>query len=502
MSRLALKILAAACALLVLAAVAWIGVQWWDSRLPSTYDAMEYARADYGGGPVPVAGADVHSAMPGMPMGGGHAMSVANLTGPDGTPDEQFTLTARSATVRLPSGRTVDALTFNGSVPGPELRVREGDLVEVILLNRDISSGVSIHWHGIDVPNGEDGVAGVTQDAVAPGGRHVYRFRPDRAGTFWYHAHQASSSEVRRGLFGVIVVEPRAGEGEAALDLALASHELSGSPTLRGSDVVVRRSANAGESVRLRLVNTDNTPQRFSVDGTAFRVLAIDGNELNRPSTIVHRTLRLAAGGRYDVGFTMPATPVRLGVIDTSAALVLSANGVADVSAGPPGPDFDPIAYGSPLPEPFDLDSHFDRRFRFSIGRKPGFLDGRPGMQWTINGGVYPRVPMFVVRFGDLVEMTIENHTKSVHPMHLHGHWMLVLSRDGVAPSGSPWWTDTLDVEPGERYVLGFRADNPGLWMDHCHNLSHASAGLTMHLAYAGVTTPYRIGGSVHNHPE
>jgi FtsP/CotA-like multicopper oxidase with cupredoxin domain len=435
-------------------------------------------------------------------MGVGHSMSVANLTGPDGAPDERFTLTARSASIRLPSGRTVHALTFNGSVPGPELRVRAGELVEVTLLNRDIGSGVSIHWHGVDVPNGEDGVAGVTQDAVAPGGRHVYRFRPGRAGTFWYHAHQVSASEVRRGLFGVLVVEPRARSRDGALDLALPSHELAGAPTLRGSDLVIRRPAKAGTPVRLRLVNTDNTPRRFSVDGADFRVLAIDGNELNRPTLIAHRTLRLAAGGRYDVGFTMPATPVRVGVVATSAAVVLSGSGAADMSAGPPGPNFDPIAYGSPLPEPFDLHSHFDRRFRLSIGRKPGFLDGRPGMQWTINGGIYPRVPMFMVRFGDLVEMTLENHTKSVHPMHLHGHRMLVLSRDGVATSGSPWWTDTLDVEPGERYVLGFRADNPGIWMDHCHNLSHASAGLTMHLAYAAVTTPYRIGGSVRNQPE
>src|SRR4051812_43725747 len=194
MRRLALKILAGACGLLVLAAVGWVGVQWWDSRLPSTYDAMQFARTDYGGGPVPVAGADVHGAMPGMPMGRGQSMSVANLTGPEGAPDERFTLTARAAAIHLPSGRTVDALTFNGSVPGPELRVREGDLVEITLLNRDVDSGVSIHWHGVDVPNGEDGVAGVTQDAVAPGGRHVYRFRPVRAGTFWYHAHQVSAS--------------------------------------------------------------------------------------------------------------------------------------------------------------------------------------------------------------------------------------------------------------------------------------------------------------------
>jgi FtsP/CotA-like multicopper oxidase with cupredoxin domain len=86
--------------------------------------------------------------------------------------------------------------------------------------------------------------------------------------------------------------------------------------------------------------------------------------------------------------------------------------------------------------------------------------------------------------------------------MHLHGHRMLVLDRDGVRPSGSPWWTDTLDVDPGQRYDVAFLADNPGLWMDHCHNLRHAADGLVMHLMYEGVTTPYDVGGTAHNHPE
>ena len=136
------------------------------------------------------------------------------------------------------------------------------------------------------------------------------------------------------------------------------------------------------------------------------------------------------------------------------------------------------------------------------IGRKPGFLDGRPGFQWTLNGGIYPDVPMFVVERGDLVRMTIENTTSRVHPMHLHGHHMLVLSRNGRPVTGSPWWTDTLDVGSDDRYVVAFRANNPGLWMDHCHNLTHAAAGLTMHLAYVGVATPFLVGGDAHNDPE
>ena len=498
MRRQLLRVLGLAGGVLVVAFAVLVANMWWDSRLPSTYSAMEMGHPDFGGGPVPA----------GYPADGGHpdpdvGTSLASLTAPAGPPDARFTLTARSAAVQLPSGRTVKALTFDGTVPGPELRVREGDLVEVTLVNEDIAGGVSIHWHGVDVPNAEDGVAGVTQDAVPVGGRHVYRFRPDRAGTFWYHTHQVSSKEVRRGLFGVLVVEPREPAPDGTLDLALASHDVGGQATLAGSDRLEHRAVRPGTRVRLRIVNTDNTPRRYAVDGTDFRVLAIDGSDLNGPTPLPSTVgLELAAGGRYDVGFTMPSSPVRLSLESTKAALVLSPDGTGDVAPAKRGPDFDPLTYGTPAATPFGNGSHFDRRFTFSIGRKPGFYDGRPGLQWTIDGGIFPDVPMFVVEEGDLVEVTIENHTSSVHPMHLHGHRMLVLSRDGVAPIGSPWWTDTLDVDPGQRFELAFRADNPGVWMDHCHNLRHASEGLTMHLAYAGVTTPYRVGGTAHNHPE
>ena len=100
-----------------------------------------------------------------------HETSVTDLHGPAGVPTRRFTLTAEHAEVRLASGRTVDALTFNGTVPGPELRVHQGDLVEVTLRNKDVKDGVTIHWHGVDLPNAEDGVAGVTQNAVPPGRR-------------------------------------------------------------------------------------------------------------------------------------------------------------------------------------------------------------------------------------------------------------------------------------------------------------------------------------------
>src|SRR5919202_2372394 len=163
---------------------------------------MDYGRLDFGGG------AHVHAmgAMSSMPSTAGHRMSVAALRGPRGKPDVRFHLVAMKGDVRLASGRIVHGLAFNGRSPGPELRVRQGDLVEVVLENADVEGGVTIHWHGVDVPNAEDGVAGVTQDAVPVGGAHTYRFVADQVGTFWYHSHQVSHVQVQRGLFGALVI--------------------------------------------------------------------------------------------------------------------------------------------------------------------------------------------------------------------------------------------------------------------------------------------------------
>jgi FtsP/CotA-like multicopper oxidase with cupredoxin domain len=98
--------------------------------------------------------------------------------------------------------------------------------------------------------------------------------------------------------------------------------------------------------------------------------------------------------------------------------------------------------------------------------------------------------------------MTIRNTSGQVHPMHLHGHHVVVLSRNGVAATGSPWWTDSLNVEDDETYEVAFVADNPGIWMDHCHNLPHAAQGLITHLMYSGVTTKFHLGGPTSNQPE
>ena len=232
------------------------------------------------------------------------------------------------------------------------------------------------------------------------------------------------------------------------LDIPVVFHTIDGIPIINRTDGVERWQVPPGTDVRLRLVNTDNAPHSFDIGGTPFRVLAIDGTDLHGPTPISGRKLVLAAGGRYDLGFRMPVQPVRLAVEENAVGLVLSRDGAGDPPAPAPGPAFDPGAYGTPAATPFDATSRFDREFTLKVTRKPGFFDGQPGLQWAINGGIFPRVPMFMVERGDLVKVTIVNGSRGVHPMHLHGHHMLVLSHDGKPVTGSPWWSDTLNVEP------------------------------------------------------
>jgi FtsP/CotA-like multicopper oxidase with cupredoxin domain len=146
--------------------------------------------------------------------------------------------------------------------------------------------------------------------------------------------------------------------------------------------------------------------------------------------------------------------------------------------------------------------ARFDRRFDVDIGRRLGFFAGgyRLGWQWTINGKTYPRMPMFMVARGDRVELSFSNHSGTVHPMHLHGHHMLVFAHDGRRVR--PFWVDTLDIRDGETYDAAVFAENPGVWMFHCHILPHAAQGLVTHLGYIGVTTPFRMGSATKNDPE
>jgi FtsP/CotA-like multicopper oxidase with cupredoxin domain len=517
---------------------AWSAYSMQTSVLPDRFSMMSHENVDYGGGPEVGHGsghshgrapefAHVHSHNHGHSRSDGQAVNVTDLREEDqGEPDRRFSVTAQKTRIKLSSGKAVEAWTFDGKAPGPELRVRQGDLVEVTLVNEDIELGVTIHWHGVDVPNAEDGVAGLTQGVVKPGESHTYRFRAEQTGTYWYHSHQVSSLQVRKGLFGTFVVEPREPVPEDLLDITVPAHtwfesegdEVVGTGSLAysmvtslGDDDTLRRKAvSSGTPVRLRLINISGYNMTFTLTGTPFRVTAIDGADIHAPSSLEDARLELAAGGCYDVQFSMPDRAVRLAIAEDvnvsepnpEVGLLLSRDGTGEVPPVVDGPRFKPSEYGSPKPAPFGTRSDFDREFVQVFDTRLGFYDGKFRPLWATNGEVFPNTPTLMVREGDLVKVTFVNRSLMEHPMHLHGHHVLVLSRNGQPVAGSPWWADTLNVEPGEMYEVAFRADNPGIWMDHCHVLDHAAEGMMMHLVYEGVVTPFEAGDPTGNRPE
>lgn len=395
----------------------------------------------------------------------GHEAGVAPTVS---EPTRRFTLTAGTTTVRV-GGRDVPAWAFNGQVPGPELTATVGDVIEVTLRNRDIERGVTLHWHGYDVPNDQDGVPGVTQEAVLPGGEFVYRFRAGQAGSYWYHTHAVSDVGVRRGLYGVLVVRPGPVTG---VDVAVPVHTLDGLPLPAPRTEPVA----AGTPVRLRLLNTDSSTHRYALAGTAFEVAAIDGSDLSGPQPLVETAVLIPAGGRYDLVFTAPATPVAL----TVDGRVVYATGPAAPSTAA-WPVLDPLGYGTASPVPWP---RFDREFTLVLDRGLDLHGLLPRYAHTVNGAADPDIPAQVVHPGETVKFTIVNRSLVVHPWHLHGHHVLVLSRDGRPAAGSPLRLDSFDVRPGEVWQVAFVADNPGTWANHCHNLAHADAGMTLHLMY------------------
>lgn len=465
---------------------------WAASLLPWSYSVTNMGFHDHGGGEIH----HLHAAS--QATGNDISALTVQTTRPA---DVSYTLTARQGTIILTDGRHVQGFTINGRSPGPTIEAQLGQLVEVKLVNENIASGTTLHWHGIDVPNAMDGVAGVTQDAVGVGTSFTYRFIADKVGTFWYHSHQDSTVQVPGGLLGAVVV--RAPDSPAGADALTVVHQYGGVRTINGTASKIDVDAPAGQQMRIRLINSDEGPMPVWVPGASYRVLAVDGTEVNEPTPVRDKAIMVTAGGRVDLGVTSTdEAPVTIAMAGASIRVAPAGSSATGPDSGSAPREFvDLLSYGSPGPTRIDP-ANADRTFGYKVGRRFGVLDGRPGLHWTINGHMFPDVPMFMVNPGELVVFKISNTSGLIHPMHLHGHHATVLSRNGVPATGSPWVVDTLNISNGESYVVAFRADNPGIWMDHCHTLVHAAQGLSTHLMYNGYTTPFQIGGDAGNKPE
>ena len=193
---------------------------WYMSRLPASYSVMSMGVVDTGGFPD-----HEHSAA---------TVSVTDLVADPLRPaDVSVDLVAGKGPLTLPDGRVIDGYSINGISPGPTIEATQGQLVQVRVRNENVPDGVTLHWHGVDVPNAMDGVPGVTQDAIGVGEVFVYRFVADQVGTYWYHSHQMAHEQSVRGMFGALVVHPK-GE-RAAPDAVALLHTYDGVRTINGT---------------------------------------------------------------------------------------------------------------------------------------------------------------------------------------------------------------------------------------------------------------------------
>ena len=388
---------------------------------------------------------------------------------------------------------------YNGAVPGPQLRFRQGERVRIGVENH-LPAETTVHWHGLRLPNAMDGVPHVTQPPIdANGGRFTYEFDLPDAGTFWYHPHLGSPEQVARGLYGALIVEehhPPAVDRDvvwvlsdwrldrearivenfgSAMDASHAGR-IGNTVTVNGE---IRESfaVRAGERIRLRLVNASNARiYGLEFEGHQPSVIALDAQPVapQRMPRVV-----LGPGMRADLILDCESKPGSAHrVIDTfyrqRAYELLKIQysrelPVRSAFASVPRLPANPIA----VPDVAKAERH---RIVFGGGAMGALPSQREhkGLFWTVNGKPVPEhahhVVLLHLKRGSSYVLELVNQTSWHHPIHLHGHVFRVLANGQ--------WADSVLLDPDGRSEVAFVADNPGDWMLHCHVLEHQATGM------------------------
>ncbi len=430
------------------------------------------------------------------------------------------------------AGREVPTWGY-GTVPGPEIRLRAGDLMRVQLQN-ELPEDTTIHWHGLAPPNRMDGVPGLTQAPVTPGEGFTYEFRVPIAGSFMYHAHVGM--QLDRGLYGPLIVEPRDeplsydreytimlddwadgledGSPDAEGHGAEGHHDGGGGGARgplgelppqaaaqgdpgrtisfggRGYPLLLVNGrppedpqvleGRAGDRLRLRVMNVAaDTGFRFAVAGHRLTITHTDGMPVE-PVTV--DALRLGMGERYDVLVDLDQRDGawQMGVVPEGRAgwgrALLRYTG-SPASSAPPVTAW-----------PGELDGRLAGSDELLALDPPTLPGGAPDrvvdltLEGTeISGQSYPDADPLPVSEGEWVRMTMRNTSAKWHPMHLHGHHFQVLTPTGRGPV-----KDTVSVPArGGVVTFDFLADNPGKWLFHCHNHHHMEDGMVREIRYA-----------------
>ena len=431
-----------------------------------------------------------------------------------------ITLTAKERRLQL-ADQPTPVWSYGEDGGLPVIRLKHGQWLRATLKN-ELPEHTSIHWHGIRLPNAMDGVPYLTQAPVLPGESFTYAFRPPDTGTFFFHPHCDTVTQLGRGLAGVLIVE---GDAEKPYDADLVCAyrdwriDAAGAFTLFITDQGASRAGTFGSfrgvndqtlpvlqvpangDIRLRFLDLDMSRLiDLGLEGAEAWVIAVDGNAL---PPVKFDSWRLGPAMRLDLAFRSPAQPgTKLRLMNYYAAEPILMAEIEVVGAALDRPDFIPTALkASDIPEPV-LDNVQTFPLRLSAASAPAATpqditlpDGEVlrladslclatrtfwafnGQPWPV-GGSHEYLPPPLTGFarGRTYVIEISNLTPHPHPIHLHGHTFRVLSSNKAKII--PHFADTTLVLPKERLKIALVADNPGDWMVHCHIIEHQETGM------------------------
>ena len=394
----------------------------------------------------------------------------------------------------LPAGEgATSMLGFNGSMPGPELRVRRGQRVRIDVEN-GLEEGTAVHWHGIRLENQMDGVPMLTQDLINPADTKTYSFVPPDSGTYWYHSHHISHEQVARGMMGALIVEddtPADVDNDITVLISDWLMQEDGSLTDEFTNMhslahagymgnyarafLSKQHVKQGDRVRLRLINAA-TNRVFStlVSGVIGSVVALDGMALPEPRPL--EELVLAPAQRADlivditgpVGFDMVAGQGPYRLADLAVIGINTDRKTQPVYAlAPPN-----------LTLPDEITQHL------TLTMMGGAMGGQHGGNdiWAFNNiSDVQAEPFGSFKNGETVRITFANDTSFPHGIHLYGHHFYEIHENGTLGD----LRDTTLVNARESRDIICVFDNPGRWLLHCHMLSHAFGGMR---TWVGVT--------------
>jgi FtsP/CotA-like multicopper oxidase with cupredoxin domain len=420
-----------------------------------------------------------------------------------------WTLTASKTTQRLVPGdeyQEASVWAFNQTVPGPELRFKRGEILSVDFLNQ-LDEGSSIHWHGIRNINAMDGVAGLTQPEVMPNGQFRYQFPLNNSGTYWYHSHAKTWSQVARGLYGPLIVED---ESDPAVDhdlvLMIDDWLLANDGTIdEASFGSFHDWAHGGRMGNWLTVNGESLPTIEVAKNSRIRLRII--NVAN--ARIFGLNIPASAFLIAEDGYPVPVQKLQDVVLapaqradfivdldDTDLTIAETLNGEKPYPAvilkavEPNQPLVTKTFLKQPLPKapPLSVDVSIPLHMQggamgnLSEAAYKGQL--RPIQElaqtykkaWAFNGAIKEHHDHLAkINIGQTVRIEVWNDTRWNHAMHLHGHHFWIQREDGTFLDGK---RDTYLFQRGEKANLIFIADNPGLWLFHCHMLEHHAAGM------------------------